>query len=216
MSPLPTAIENVQQADAETQVGSDNMAVVKIKANAASIYIQDRALVPTGEPFHQLGWYRLDNPNQMSEINLSATNASAKTQVVTLVFTNQQDVIIASQDLTVYPNAEAEWEISADLAGRPIVLRDGRDLKLPPSTRSPKGEDTPIPLNLRLRKINGAASVANVELFGIAIDGTNTSLGIRSIDFSESDTVLIPFAAETPARSCPFAPRRCARPHGPS
>lgn len=197
--PLLTANEQLQQADAETQVGADNTAVVKLKANAASVYIQDRAFQPTRESFRQLGWYRLDDPRQISELTLSATNSAATTQVLKLAFTNQHDVIFASQDLTVFPNAEAEWEISADLAGRPIVLRDGRDLKLPPSTLSPKGKDTPISLNLRLRKISGAASLANVELFAIGIDGTELSLGIRPIEFSQSDSSLIPFAAATPA-----------------
>lgn len=194
--PMAVVTDQPEWADTETQVGAANTAVVKLRTRADRIYIQDRAFEPKLKLSRQLGWYRLDGPSKISELEFSAANSAAETRVLKLVLANENDVVFASQDLTVYPNAEAEWEFSVVKAGEPIILTDGRDLTLPPSTRSPKGKDTPISLNFQLKKVNGASLQANVELFAIQIDGTEQSMGTREVDFSASDTVLIPFAPE--------------------
>lgn len=186
-------------AASETQIGADNKASVGLKARAAKMYLSDRALEPDGETFQQLGWYRIEAPGEISELVLSASNAGSESQVLKLVFANEHDVVFASQNLTVHPNAAAAWEVIADSGGRSIVLRDGRDLKLPPSTLTTDGQDAPIPLNIRLRKLEGAARQANVELFAIHIDGRETALGTRLVDFTKSNTVQVPLAAPAPA-----------------
>ncbi|MEP3478777.1 MAG: hypothetical protein ABJZ55_05990 [Fuerstiella sp.] len=183
-------------AQAETQVGTNNLAVVNLKADAARVYVQDRAFEPKGKSSQQLGWYRLDDLGPVSALELSAPNSTDETRVLKLLLANKHDVIFASQDLTIYPNAAAQWKVSLVEAGRPIYLTDGRDLRLPPTTSSPKGKNTPIPLNFLLTKVNGAARQVSVALFAIRIDGTEQSMGTRQVSFDSSDTAMIPFAPE--------------------
>lgn len=194
----PLSIKRKQQdwAEAETQVGASNTAVVKLNAEAARVYIQDRAFEPKAKSSQQLGWYRLDELASVSELELSAPNSASETRILKLLLANEHDVVFAAQDLTIYPNAAAEWRVSVVEAGRPIFLTDGRDLRLPPTTVSPKGKDTPIPLNFQLTKVNGAARQVSVEMFAIQIDGTEQSMGTRQVNFDSSDTVMIPFAPE--------------------
>jgi len=178
---------------AEALVGANHIASIKLDAKAAQIYVSKSALVPTGKTLQEAGWHRLDHVNGPTELTLRAANVYSTTETLQLVAANENDVVFAVRELTVYPNAATEWEVLVGPADGNNLLRDGTELKLPPTTLTPENKDAPIPLLVRLKKRNGVATTANVQIFAIKIDGKETSLGTREVSFTESNTVVIPF-----------------------
>jgi hypothetical protein len=194
---MPSSYLNIASAEAgqpaEALVNSDNIASVKLDSKAARIYVSKSALVPTTDAVVAAGWHLLDQVNGSTELTLRAANVYSTTETLQLVAANENDVVFAVRELTVYPNAATEWELLVGPVGGNNLLRDGTELKLPPTTLTPENKDAPIPLLLRLAKRNGVAAKANVKIVAIQVDGQETPLGNREVSFVDSDTVVIPF-----------------------
>ena len=183
-------------------VGEDNFAAVTLDGNAPQIYISQSSLVPSDSALREAGWHKLESGNGDHEVRLKAVNGHSAKETLLLVAANEKGVIFASQQLIVHPNAEAKWKVLVQSVNESDLLKDGTEFKLPPTTLTPEGKDAAVPLMFRLEKLKGVAKRVQVEVISIQVDGKETPLGTRELDFSNSKTITIPFA-QTPTTTEP-------------
>ena len=196
--------ESITIPDTALLFDDDNFARVKIDpGNAAALYVSKSDIRLNGiQASLRENWYRLTEPQSISELIFETGNGLTKAVEVTIAIADRSDVVVDWKTVTVHPNANTAWTarfFTPD--GIELDQLEG-DLKLPPGTQNPQEEtDAPIPLIVRLIQSNGKAEKIRVQC--LDADGKKFWAKEQVLDVDPAtNTAIVPLqaaAAEAPA-----------------